>query len=199
MGRAAPGGRPARGPGRGAPSPRRGDRRLSVDGAGEHVLLEGEAGIGKSRLLGEAESVARRAGFQWTWTENVSYGGGEPYRFARVLAQALADEAGMDSGSFARRMLFTDDLDPDQARRFGGAVAAVAREAQFTGWEAEALHMPDDPGGRLGLTEVAERYVGRLLETSGPRVIVIDDLHWIDHSSSGMVDLLSPGPPPCRS
>jgi len=181
-------------------------------GRGSTVLLEGEAGIGKSRLLSEAESVARRAGLRWTWTENVSYGGGEPYRFARVLAQALADEAGMDSGSYARRMLFTDDLDPDLARRFGGAVAAVAREAQFTGWEAEARHMPDDPAEvATALTEVAERYVGRLLETSGPRVIVIDDLHWIDHSSSGMVDLLvartstlplviltamRPGPPP---
>jgi class 3 adenylate cyclase len=181
-------------------------------GHGSTVLLEGEAGIGKSRLLSEAEDVARQAGLKWTWTENVSYGGVEPYRFARVLAQALADEHGTDSGSFARRMLFTVDMDPALARRYGGAIAAIAREAQFTGWEAESAHMPSDPAEvATALGEVAERYVGKLLETSGPRVIVIDDLHWIDQSSVAMVDLLvertremplvifcamRPGPPP---
>jgi class 3 adenylate cyclase len=181
-------------------------------GRGSTVLVEGEAGIGKSRLLAEAESVARQAGLNWTWTENVSYGGREPYRFARVLAQALADEHGTDSGTFARRMLFTVDMDPALARRYGGAIAAIAREAQFTGWEAEARHVLDDPAEvAKALGEVAERYVGRLLETSGPRVIVIDDLHWIDQSSVAMVALLvertrslplvilsamRPGPPP---
>ena len=181
-------------------------------GHGSTILVEGEAGIGKSRLLAEAEAVARQAGLKWTWTENVSYGGREPYRFARVLAQALADEHGTDSGTFARRMVFSDDIDPARARRFGGAIAAIAREAQFTGWEAEARHVLDDPAEvATALGEVAERYVGRLLETSGPRVIVIDDLHWIDQSSVAMVELLvdrtrslplvilaamRPGPPP---
>jgi predicted ATPase len=181
-------------------------------GHGSTVLLEGEAGIGKSRLLAEAEAVADQAGLKWTWTENVSYGGREPYRFARVLAQALADEHGTDSGTFARRMVFSVDMDAASARRYGGAIAAIAREAQFTGWEAEARHMPDDPAEvATALGEVAERYVNRLLETSGPRVIVIDDLHWIDQSSVAMVELLvertrslplvilcamRPGPPP---
>ena len=162
-----------------------------VSGTGAVVLLEGEAGIGKSRLLAEAEHMAGEAGLGWTWTENVSYGAGEPYRFARVLAQALADEHGLDSGTFARRMLFTVDMDPARARRYGGAIAAIAREADFTGWEAEATHMPEDPAEVAAtLAEVAERYITRVVETAGPRAIVIDDLHWIDHSSARMVDLL---------
>ena len=184
----------------------------SATGHGAVVLLEGEAGIGKSRLLAEAEEAARAAGLAWTWVENVSYGGGEPFRFARVLAQALADENGTDSGSFARRMLFTADMDPALARRYGGAVAAIAREAEFSGWEAEASHVPDDPSEVVAaLQEVAHRYIDRVIETAGPRVIVIDDLHWIDQSSAAMVDLLverssaiplvllcamRPGPPP---
>jgi len=109
-------------------------------------------------------------------------------------------------------MLFTVDLDPARAQRFGGAIAAIAREAQFTGWEAEARNMPDDPAEvATALGEVAERYVERLIDTSGARVIVIDDLHWIDRSSEAMVELLvertrtlplvifaamRPGPPP---
>ena len=31
------------------------------------------------------------------------------------------------------------------ARRFGGAIAAIARDAAFSGWEAEAADMPADP------------------------------------------------------
>ena len=181
-------------------------------GTGSTVLLEGEPGIGKTRLLAEAETAARAAGFAWTWTENVSYGGSEPYRFSRLLAQTFADEHGADSGSFVRQILFTPDTDPAQARRYGGAIAAVAREADFSGWEAEARDMPDDPAEvSSALLEVADRYLERILEMSGPRVIVIDDLHWIDHSSVGMADLLversatmplvvfaaqRPGPPP---
>ena len=160
-------------------------------GRGVVILLEGEAGMGKSRLLAEAEAEARAAGMAWTWTENVSYGGGEPYRFARVFAQAIADEHGTDSGSFARRMIFTLDLDPVAARRFGGAIAAIAREADFTGWEAEALHMPEDPAEvAQALREVAALYIDRLVATAGPRVVVVDDLQWIDSSGAEMVDLL---------
>jgi class 3 adenylate cyclase len=160
-------------------------------GRGGVVLLEGEAGIGKSRLLAHVEAHVRARGLAWTWTENVSYGGGEPYRFVRVLAQALADEHGTDSGSLARRLLFTPDVDPVVVRRYGGAIAAIARDASFSGWEAEAGDMPEDPGQVAAvLLEVAGRYIDRLAETAGPRVIVIDDLHWLDDSSRGMISLL---------
>ena len=109
-----------------------------------------------------------------------------------MFAQAVADEHGVDSGSYARTMLFTPDLDAADVRRYGGAIAAIARDAAFSGWEAEA---PDTPG-RSGATstatllEVAGRYIDRIIETAGPRVVVIDDLHWIDPSSVGMVEVL---------
>ena len=140
--------------------------------------------MGKSRLLAAAEAHARARGFAWTWTENVSYARGEPYRFARLFAQTVADEHGVDSGSFTRHLLFTDDLEPEEARRFGGAIAAIARDASFTGWEAEAPFTPTDPAEvAKALTEVASRYIDRLLTVAGPRIIVIDDLHWLDPSS----------------
>jgi class 3 adenylate cyclase len=160
-------------------------------GVGGTVLVEGEAGIGKSRLLASFEAEARREGLAWTWVDNVSYGAAEPYRFARSLAQVVADEFGTDSGSATRRLLFTDDVDPADARRWAGAVAAIARDAAFSGWEAEAPLVPPDPRDvAQAVRSVAVRYIERLVEEGGPRVIVVDDLHWLDPSSAGIFDEL---------
>ena len=76
--------------------PARRGRRARAGGA---VLVVGDAGIGKTRLFAELEPEARDRGLAWTWTENTSYGQAEPYRFARVFAQAVADEHAVDSGA----------------------------------------------------------------------------------------------------
>jgi adenylate cyclase len=160
-------------------------------GIGRAAVVIGDAGIGKSRLLADLETDARRAGFRWTVVENVSYGTSEPYRFARAFAQAIADEQGTDSGTYARQLLFTDDVPPDQARRLAGAIAAIAREAAFSGWEEEAPLAPTKPAEvRAGVLETSLRYTRRLAEKLGPRIVVIDDLHWADHSSLPIIELL---------
>ena len=160
-------------------------------GAGRVVVVIGDAGIGKTRLVADLEEEARGLGFGWTWVENLSYTTGEVYGFARVFAQRLADEAGTDSGAYARRLLFSDDLDASASRRYAGGMAAVARDAAFSGWEEEAAFVSSDPAQvRDDLGDVSERYVSRLVELDGPRVLVIDDLHWMDVSSEPLVDRL---------
>ena len=158
-------------------------------GRGGAVVVEGEAGIGKSRLLADAGQAARAMGLRLTWVDNVSYGASEPYRFGRAFAQAVADEHGTDSGSMARRLLFTESSRPQDVRIWAGAVAAIARDAAFSGWEDEARHVPAEPAAVAdGIRRTSVRYVERLVDVSGPRVIVVDDLHWLDPSSSGMID-----------
>ena len=162
-----------------------------TSGHGHVVVVIGDAGIGKTRLVADLEEEARDLGFAWTWVENLSYTTGESYGFARTFAQRLADEAGTDSGAFARRLLFSDDIDEAHARRYAGGIALIAREAAFTGWEAEANLAPTDPAQiRFDLGEVVERYMRRLAELAGPRALVIDDLHWMDASSAPLVDRL---------
>jgi class 3 adenylate cyclase len=165
--------------------------RVKVESRGGVAVVAGEAGIGKSRLLADLEGEARRAGLAWSWVDNVSYGAAEPYRFARALAQTVADEHGTDSGTFTRRLLFGDEVDPADARRWAGAVAAMARDAAFSGWEEEADLVPPDPADvASAVRSVARRYLERLLEIDGPRVMVVDDLHWLDPSSAGVFDEL---------
>jgi adenylate cyclase len=160
--------------------------------SGGVLLIVGDAGMGKSRLLQAGEAAARGRGFEWTWTENVSYGQGEPYRWARQFAQAVADEHGIDSGSLVRRLLFREDVPGEVRRRYGGSIAAIARDAAFSGWEAEAADTPSDPADvAAGLTDVAAAYLDRLIETTGRRVVAIDDLQWLDPSSAGMVQLIT--------
>jgi class 3 adenylate cyclase len=160
-------------------------------GVGATILIVGDAGMGKSRLVAELEPDAARLGYRWTWTESVSYARGEPYRFARVFAQSVADEHGVDSGTFARQLLFDPDIDEATRRRYGGAIAAIARDANFSGWEAESSDAPVDPTEiAAALGEVGARYIDRLLISDGPRVVVIDDVHWIDPSSASIVALL---------
>jgi len=167
-------------------------RRVRRTKRGAVVLVTGDAGMGKSRLTAEIEADARAQGFNWTWTESVSYGRGEPYRFARAFAQAVADEHGTDSGTFARQLLFGPDVDAATVRRWGGGVAAIARAAAFSGWEAEAADVPADPAETTAiLSEVVVAYLERLLAADGPRVVVLDDVHWIDTSSVGFLDLLA--------
>jgi class 3 adenylate cyclase len=164
---------------------------LRDHGRGATVIVEGEAGIGKSRLMAGFQGDARSAGLAWTWVDNVSYGGASPYRFARSMAQIVADEHGADSGTMTRQLLFSDDTDPVEARRWAGGIAAVARDAAFSGWEAEADLVPPDPAEvARDLRAVAIRYIERLIDLDGPRVIVVDDLHWLDPSSAGIFEEL---------
>ena len=158
-------------------------------GHGAAVVVEGDAGMGKSRLMSDLAADAAGAGFAWTWVDNVSYGAREPYRFGRALAQAIAEEHGTDSGTMTRRLLFTDDVPAEQARLWAGGVAAIARDAAFSGWEEEATLVPAEPAAVAeAIRALAVRYVERLVEVSGPRIVFIDDLHWLDMSSTGLVE-----------
>ena len=48
--------------------------------------------------MADMADAVRAAGLAATRVDNVSYGAREPYRFGRALAQAIADEHGVDPG-----------------------------------------------------------------------------------------------------
>ena len=67
-----------------------------------------------------------------------------------------------------RRLLFTADVPPERARRWAGAIAAIARDAAFSGWEEEAPLVPADPAEVAdAIDDLASRYVAASSRSPG--------------------------------
>jgi class 3 adenylate cyclase len=173
-------------------------RRAAETGRGGAVLLRGEAGIGKSRLLCEMEDDARAAGFAWMWLDNTPHGMGTPYRTVRHMVDWLADEQGVKAGIIARHLLFGDDvapnLDPETSRLMLGSIAVLARDSEMSllpeeGWESGPFDLPGPADFQTGLQLATHLWVSRIVADK-PRCIVIDDFHWIDPSSRILMDIM---------
>jgi class 3 adenylate cyclase len=173
-------------------------RRTGVTGKGGAVLLRGEPGIGKSRLLCEMEEEAKAAGLAWLWIDNAPHSMESPYRTVRNMVDWLADEQGIKAGIVARQLLFGDgvpvNLDPEIYRLMLGAIAVLARDSEMTllpeeGWESGLLALADSADFQLGLTMAAHLWISRMV-SGKPRCIVVDDYHWVDPSSRQLVDIM---------
>jgi len=173
-------------------------RRAGETGRGGAVLLRGEPGIGKSRLLCEMEQEARAAGFAWMWLDNTPHGMNIPYRAARAMVDWLADEQGIAAGVVARNLLFGDDvahlLDPETARLMQLAVAMLAKDSEMPllpeeGWDEPQLDRVDPADLKNGLRLATYQWVSRMV-AGKPRCVVMDDFHWIDPSSRFLMDIM---------
>jgi tetratricopeptide (TPR) repeat protein len=130
------------------------------------VLIEGEAGIGKTRLLDEALQVARGLGMQ------VAAGRAEELEQTRPF--------GLVAGAFG---CARSSPDP---RRSAIATLLAARG----GAEHEPITVTSDPGLRFSAVD-AFADLAEELALSGPLVIGVDDLQWADPSSLLTLGVLS--------
>jgi DNA-binding CsgD family transcriptional regulator/tetratricopeptide (TPR) repeat protein len=143
--------------------------RRAGAGHGGAVVVAGEAGIGKSRLVSE---FAQRAGEQGT----------------RVLVGECVDlaEAELPYAPFvgALRAVVRDRNEPELAKLFGGARSELARLLPELGDSG-----PSVPGP-VGQTRLFELVLGVLsrLGDERPVALVIEDVHWADGAS---LDLLA--------
>ena len=150
-------------------------RRLveaAIAGAGGALLITGEAGIGKSRMLAETVALARAAGFAVLSGRAVP--GGGTYRpvadavLGRLRGSGLAETA--------------------QLRPFRAALARLApgwmgADLAGTGTGApDSLHMLGEGLLQL-LVVVASDGAGSLL--------VLDDLHWADPDTIALVEYVA--------
>ena len=138
-------------------------RRTARTGRGGAVVVSGEAGIGKSRLLSEMESEARAAGFGWVWIDNPPHRMGAPYHTVRAMIDALADEFGVKAGILARQAVGSE-MDEETARLLFGAAAVIARDSEMLllpeeGWDQRFTGLSDPVELATGLKLVSKWFL----------------------------------------
>jgi ABC-type oligopeptide transport system substrate-binding subunit/class 3 adenylate cyclase len=160
-------------------------------GRGGVLVVSGDAGIGKTRLLNELRELAEREGSCWLEGRCVSYGESLPYWPFRDLLRgewigAGAEEPELRVRVGLRRRLeqlfdgMTDELYP----YLGGLLEvtlehqAAARTSQLS---PEAL--------QWRTFEVVGQLFARLSE-SAPLVLAFEDLHWADPTSVLLLEQL---------
>jgi tetratricopeptide (TPR) repeat protein len=148
------------------------------------LILSGVAGIGKSRLVWELRRVAEAQSELITWRQGrcLSYGDG-------IALWALGEIIKAQAGVL--------DSDPSAVtdKKLTQAVAALVPDPAEADWVKGHLNGLLGVGGeRMGdnRTEAfaAWRRFLEALATTGPTVLVIEDLHWADEQLLDFVDHL---------
>jgi predicted ATPase len=139
------------------------------------VVVTGETGVGKTRLVGEFGARARRDG------AHVLVGGCIPL-----------DEGALPWGPVVEALReLTQRLDPATLGRLvGPARAELGRllpELALTAGPSEA---PASPRSQARLFELLLGVLARLGQDA-PVVLVLEDVHWADRSTRGLVGFLS--------
>lgn len=137
----------------------------ALDGAGGVVLLEGESGVGKTRLLAEVVEDARWRGMDVLWGRSAA-SGGRPFG---PLAHALAGITGL------RARQLTTRIEP----AWRHALAPLAPEI---GGE----DIPDAPMPRADEQARMREAIGmafRGVAAITPTLVVLEDVHWSDEDT----------------
>lgn len=160
------------------------------EGQGGVISLIAEAGIGKSRLLAELEASPEAKNLSWQRGRSLSNGLNVAYHPVADLVRSWVgiddeDDAGESRGKLERgiELLLPDssaDVVPLMANLMGLPLHAAEQErlAQIQGDARERLM-------RGAMTQVLRAASG-----AQPLVIVLEDLHWADHSSVELVETL---------
>lgn len=155
-----------------------------TSGAGHAVLIEGEPGIGKSRLLQEIARYASAKGIRTLRTNC--------YEIERAMAyQPVIDLVGQAVDLCSTLML--EKLPPIALAEIAALVPAVTE--RFPSLPALSMNFPEARQVRLF------RAIVRLFDVLGggrQLVITVDDIHWVDDTSRQFLHYLArhvPGRP----
>ncbi len=146
-------------------------------GHGRLVLLEGDAGIGKTRLADALAAEARVRGARVLWGRCWEAGGAPAYwPWLQPIRAYLADA----SGSEVAEALGSS----------GPSVARIVTELGTTNPDEPGLAADDSEGSRFRIFDATSRFL-RAIAAERPLVLVLDDLHAADEPSLRLLQFLA--------
>ena len=147
-------------------------------GRGSVVAVTGEAGIGKSRLTAAVQAKAEELGFRWLAGRCLSYGAAVPYwpylELLRDFARIRPDDTAPLALERLRERLEGASL--ETSLPFFAHLLGIGDEGELD-LEPEAF--------RRGLHDSFASWL-RVLGAEAPVVLAIEDVHWLDASSTAL-------------
>ncbi len=156
-------------------------------GRGQVLVITGEAGLGKTRMIAELHKIA---GDRATWVEGrcLSYGSELLYwPFVEMLRGWLGTgegeaEVAVRTRLRARLAPLLESEHPD-ALAYLGRLLAVRLDTE----PERDLHPPPPDRLALGIREAYVAWIERLA-ADRPVVVVVDDLQWADPATGGLAE-----------
>ncbi|HSL27160.1 MAG TPA: AAA family ATPase [Acidimicrobiia bacterium] len=153
--------------------------RTAIGGSGSLILVAGEAGVGKTRLIEEVAAEAEGRGMRVLVGHSVEMEGAAPYLpLVEILEEALTSSR---SPIAFREAL--GDLAPELARLVPGL------RRLYPDMPAP-LDIPPEQSRRYLWDTVAD-FIRRASQV-GPLMLVFEDLHWGDESTFHFLEYLAP-------
>ena len=148
----------------------------ALAGEGGLLLVTGDPGIGKSRLIEEVRVRVGGLGFTWLEGRCVSFGGSTPFLPLRDVvldALELPRDEPVSRSALAGQMRTVLPGDLDDAVPFVEAMLGTVGDEESR---------PSPETLRLRVLDAVRRLVAAIGQR-GPTVIAIEDLHWADAST----------------
>jgi serine/threonine protein kinase/tetratricopeptide (TPR) repeat protein len=164
--------------------------RLARSGSGQAVLIAGEAGIGKSRLVRELDERLTEEAPDWLIAQGSAYARNTPLSpLLPLLSRSVFTLADSPEGSTEEKLRRLEEvLDehglplPDHAPLLGELLSLPVEERY------PPLSLTPEARRKRTLASLVA-LLGAMAERH-PVVLAVEDLHWIDPSTLELLDLL---------
>jgi serine/threonine protein kinase/predicted ATPase len=164
--------------------------RLACSGSGQAVLIAGEAGIGKSRLVQAlAEHVAAEAPM-WLITHGSAFAQNKPLApVIHLLERAVFATEGDAQGSAEEKLRRLEELLEEHDIPVLDHVPLLGTLLSLPAEEAYPPLLLSPEAWRKRTLAAVLALLGAMAERQ-PVVLVVEDLHWVDPSTLELLDLL---------
>jgi class 3 adenylate cyclase/tetratricopeptide (TPR) repeat protein len=157
------------------------------DASGQLVLLRGEAGIGKSRLVAEFKALVQDEPHQWIECGGAALFGNTPFH---AVAEMLQEALGWSDEDPAQRVQILEESLEQSGLRLTEAVPLIAEmlNLPIPPRYPPLMFAPDQRRKRLFAAVLGWIFAAA---RDQPLVLVIEDLHWLDPSTLELIQMLA--------